>query len=219
MKILIDTPILNLLVHPTLTVHPIWKRQSSCLSSVQQKSVDILTKGWRRQTVKRYKPYFEKFYCERNKDPIRPDLNDTIEFLISVFHTGVGYSSINTARSALSALIEPINGLTLGKQPIIQRHMKGLFNIRPSLPKYTTTWNSDIVLNYFDSIPVNDDLTLKQLSHKLATLLRLHSGQRDQTISKLSINHMALTDDKCSFYIPAILKTTWSVIINHLLSL
>ena len=63
------------------------------------------------------------FCCERNKDPIRPDVNDTIEFLTSVFHTGVGYSSIITARSALSALIEPINGLKLGKQPIITRYM------------------------------------------------------------------------------------------------
>ena len=60
-----------------------------------------------------------KFCCEQNKDPIRPDLNDTIEFLTSVFHTGIEYSSINTAHYALSALIEYINGLTLGKLPII----------------------------------------------------------------------------------------------------
>ena len=86
--------------------------------------------------------------------------------------------------------------------------MKDVFKICPSLPKYTTTWNPDIVLNYFNSLPVYDDLTLKKLSHKLATLLCLLSGQRDQTISKLSINHMALTDDKCTFYVPAILKTT-----------
>ena len=44
------------------------------------------------------------------------------------------------------------------------------------------------------------------MSHKLATLLGLLSGQRDQTISKLSINDMALTDDKCIFYVSAILK-------------
>ena len=44
------------------------------------------------------------------------------------------------------------------------------------------------------------------MSHKLATLLGLLSGQKDQTISKLSINDMALTDDKCIFYVSAILK-------------
>ena len=72
-----------------------------------------------------------------------------------------------------------------------------IFNIRPSLLKYTTTWNPDNVLNYFHSLPVNNDLTLKQqMSHKLATLLCLLSAQRDQTISKRSINDMALTDDK-----------------------
>ena len=77
--------------------------------------------------------------------------------------------------------------------------MKGTFNIRPSLPKYTTTWDPDIVLNYSNS--------LKQLSHKFATLLCLLPGQRHQTISKLPINHMALTNDKCTFYVDAILKT------------
>ena len=60
----------------------------------------------------------------RDRHPIRPDLNDTIEFLISAFHAGEGYSSINTAHPVLSALIEPINGLTLGKQPIIHRYMR-----------------------------------------------------------------------------------------------
>ena len=139
-----------------------------------EQSVGILTKGWRPLTVKRYKPYIEKwlrFCCEQNKDAIRPDPNDTTEFLTSVFHTGAGHSSINIARSALSALIEPINDLTLDKLPIMQSYMKGIFNIRLSLPKYTKTWNPDIVLKYFNSVPVNDDLALKQLSHNLATLL------------------------------------------------
>ena len=158
------------------------KFRSPCLSSVRQKylnskvlgqSAAILPKGWHSQTNKRYKPYLKKwlkFCCERNKHPNHPDLNDTFEFLISVFHTGVGYSSINTARSSQSALIEPINDLTLGKQPIIQRYMRGIFNSRLSLPNHTATWNPDNALNYFNSVPVNDDLTLKQLSHKVTNL-------------------------------------------------
>ena len=132
MKILIDTLILlpstqNLSPNqssPHLDNSPnLYKVRCLCLSSVRQKYhnskiseqlVDILTKDWLPQTVKRNKPYIEKWlkFCyERNKDLVRPDLNDTIVFLTSVFHTGVGYSSINTARSALSLLIEPINVL------------------------------------------------------------------------------------------------------------
>ena len=138
----------NLLVYPTLAVHSIWERLDILAWVVSGKNNltkkfwnNQLTKGWCPQTIKWYKPYIEKWLklcCEWNKDPIRQDLNDTTEFLTSVFHTGERYSSINTARSALSVLIEPINGLTLGKQPIIQRYMKGIFNICPSLPKYTT---------------------------------------------------------------------------------
>ena len=80
--------------------------------------------------------------------------------------------------------------------------MKGICNVRPSLPKYTTTRTPDIVLHYFNSLPVNDNLTLKQLSYKLATLLCFMAGQRNETISKLSINHMAFNDDKCTIYVP-----------------
>ena len=84
---------------------------------------------------------------------------------------------------------------------------EGNINVRPSLPKYTTTRTPDIVLHYFNSLPVNDNLTLKQLSYKIATLLWFMAGQRNETISKLSINHMAFNDDKCTFYVPVILKT------------
>ena len=86
--------------------------------------------------------------------------------------------------------------------------MKGVFNIRPSFPQYTTTWNPDIILSHITNLTDNCELSLKQLSQKLSILLCLLSGKRDQTITKLSLDHTSLGKSKCTFFVPEFLKTS-----------
>ena len=69
-----------------------------------------------------------------------------IEFLTEYFKTGVGYSSVNSARSALSSIIKPVCNVPFGKSPLVCRFLKGVFNIRPVLPRYVTTWDVYIFL-------------------------------------------------------------------------
>lgn len=98
---------------------------------------------------------------------------------------GLSYSSINTARSMLSALLQlNINSpITFGQLPIVKRFMKGVFELRPALPRYKSTWDLSTVLNYFRGGQVASELSLKDLSLKLNLLLSLLSGQRCQTIN------------------------------------
>ena len=53
------------------------------------------------------------------------------------------YSTVNTARSMLSFVLElNINSsLPAGQLPIVKRFMKGIYELRPSLPRYTATWD------------------------------------------------------------------------------
>ena len=68
------------------------------------------------------------------------------------------------------------NGIYFGKRPFVQRLMKGIFNLRPVLPRQFVLWDPDIVLDYLSNL----DLPLKDyLSQKLVVLLCLLSGQRD----------------------------------------
>ena len=155
-------------------------------TKLSTESIDILSKGWRPKTIKRYERYIKQWveFCSKWKiSPIQTSATIAVEFLTEVFHTGVGYSSLGTARSALSSFVRPINGIPLGQQPFVKRFMKGVFNIRPSFPNYTTTWNPDIILSHITNLTDNCELSLKQLSQKLAILLCLLSGQRDQTIT------------------------------------
>ena len=59
--------------------------------------------------------------------------------------------------------------------------MKGIFNLKPALPRYVNTWNVQVVTDYLDSL-ITSELNLKLLSVKMGTLLALTTGQRCQTL-------------------------------------
>jgi hypothetical protein len=53
-------------------------------------------------------------------------LDNVIEFLSSLFEKGLGYSSINTARSALSALGLKFDSILVGQHPLIISYLRGV---------------------------------------------------------------------------------------------
>ena len=97
--------------------------------------------------------------------------------------------------------------------------MKGLFELRPALPRYKLIWDLNIVFNYFHGRPAAPELSLKELTLKLTFLLNLLSGQRCQTIKYLNTDNMELTADKCIFHITDKVKQTRLGSICHLFRL
>ena len=130
-----------------------------------------------------------------------------IEFLTEYFKTGVGYSSVNSARSALPSIIKPVCNVPFGKSPLVCRFLKGVY-IRPALPRYVTTWDATKVFTFIKSKPTFTNCDLKTLSHRLATLLCLTTGQRDQTIKCLNLDCIKISSDKVVLFVPETLKTT-----------
>lgn len=135
-------------------------------------------------TLKQYQSCFRRWtsFCrERNIDPLALDPILVVTFLQWVLDTSsVSYSTINTFRSALS-LLSPNS---LGCDPLISRFMKGVFHVRPPKPKYDTTWDPQLVLDHLDH-PIED---FPGISHKLATLMLLATGQRLQTIALIRMS-------------------------------
>jgi len=86
--------------------------------------------------------------------------------------------------------------------------MKGIFNKRPSLPRYTVTWNPEIVLKLFSSWGENKILNLKKLTQKLCTLLMLVSGRRGQTIILINIKNIKVEEHEVRISIGDIVKTS-----------
>ncbi len=115
---------------------------------------------------------------------------------------------VNTARSALSSVLVLPNGTAFGQHPYVKRLLKGVFETKPALPRYTCVWDVEVVLDYLKNLGSNTELTLKLLTLKLVMLLGLLSGQRCQTLHSLNIKDMVLGESKCVFLLTSLLKTS-----------
>ena len=177
-------------------------RQSIQGVGLSPEAIEIYMSSWRKSTQQQYKGYIErwlKFCTDNSVSPLSPQISEVIEYLLSLFNSGWGYSCLNTARSALSSVLFYQNGIAIGSHPLIVRFMKSVFERRPS--RYTSTWDINIDLSYIKSLSVNALLSLKDLSHKLACLLVILSGQRVQTIHLLDIKHMFIQDNRVVFQV------------------
>ena len=174
---------------------------------ISEQSADLLSASWREGTVRNYDTYiskWKKYTDEENISFISPTLAEAINFLSIMFRDGYGYSAICAARSALSNLLEIKGCGCFGEHPLVKRLVKGIYEKRPALPKYSETWEVDQVLNYFNT--QSENLTLKELTYKLILLMAILTGQRCQTLHLLDIANMNLLEDKCVFFITKLVK-------------
>ena len=103
-------------------------------------SVNIILASWRCSTKKQYNVYTTKWlkFCSDNSiDPDSANIESGIEFLTHLFKSNLGHSAINTARSA--TMIIDLNYVPFGWHVLVKRLMKGIFELRPALPKYSKT--------------------------------------------------------------------------------
>ena len=106
---------------------------------------------------------------------------------------------MNTARSALSCILTPVNGITFGAYPTVTRFLKGVFESRPTVSRYTETWHVGTVLRHLKAIPTTKDVPLKDLTFKTVMLMSLVSAQRGQTIHILNLENMISTESQITF--------------------
>ena len=164
-------------------------------------SADIILASWRSGTQKQYQTYINKwlnYCCERELDSLHPSVTDVIQFLTTLFEKNLSYSSLKTARSALSTIIT-VDGMSIGNHPLVVRFLKGVFNLRAPVPRYKEVWDVSIVLRFLKTLSPVSSLSLKNLSHKLVMLLSLVTAQRGQTLHLVDINLMSTYDSNIVF--------------------
>lgn len=79
-------------------------------------------------------------------DPFSAPAETGVNFPVELYHTGVGYSTINTTKCALSTCILVDGCKSLGSHPLVSRLIQGVFESTPTLPKYSETWDIKQVL-------------------------------------------------------------------------
>ena len=157
---------------------------------LSEEATSLMLKSWRTKTNRSYDSLFRKWHCwchSRDSNPFSGPVREVVNFLAYLYKEGYQYRSLNSYRSAISSVHERVDGHTVGQHPLVVRLMKGVFNDRPPLPRYTSTWNVQTVLNHIASFGANGSLSLKQLSWKTTMLLALTRPSRSADLSQLHI--------------------------------
>ena len=178
---------------------------------LSNESIDIIMSSWRSNTSKKYNAYIKQWieFGEKfNRDFQNAAIKDCLDFLTNIFEHDKNCSTIFCARSDLSLFINTGNNVELDKQQIVQKYLTVIFPLRPSLPKFTFTWDVRILLDYYRSQSSNNDLDLNILTFKTTTLLILLLCQRAETAYSLDLKYIKVEKDKIQIGFPSLLKQT-----------
>ena len=167
-------------------------RNSLQKQGISQEAADICS-SWRKSTEKSYTSAWNKWssWCEeRGKNSFSASIAEIADFLTHQFNSGKQHSTINSYRPAISNTHPQIDGHPVGKHPIICRLMQGMFNERPSEPKYSEIWDIDEVLSYLELMADPADLSVKELTLKTVMLMALANADRASDLHVLDIRYI-----------------------------
>lgn len=127
-----------------------------------------------------------------------------LAFLTFRYKNGASYGTLNTDRSAISI----ISHSKIGEDLEVSRFLKAVFRLNPPKARYTFTWDTTIVLDYLRTLSVSSNDNLCKISKKLVMLLALATAQRAQTLARININNILMTDLGITIIVDEILKTS-----------
>ena len=163
-----------------------WEKFSS--AGFSEQAVSLISAGWSEGTNNAYQSAWHKWQCwclGRTIDPFSASVTDFVNFLSSLFMEGLQYRSINTAGSAVSVTHTQVDGVPIGKHPLVTRLMKGVYNSRPPAPRYSSSWDVGQVTTYLKSMGPSP--SLKHLTLKLAMLMALVEASRTSELAALDL--------------------------------
>ena len=159
---------------------------TSSSSPVPQELSKFLSNHLAPRTSASYKSNFGKFelFCSSHgADPNSPEV--IASFVQHLYETGASYSTVNSARSAISKYHHGFNGVPAGQHSLVCQSVRAVFRLRPPIPKYLETFDIVQVFDYLKSLPPNPELSLKALSYKALFLLIASSLSRVSSVAQL----------------------------------
>jgi len=82
----------------------------------------------------------------------------------------------------------------------VLRLLKGAFHVRPPLPRYTATWDVQVVLQYLEGLRPSTSLSLKLLTFKLVMLLALTRPSRSADLASLCLDRRQYKPEGVVFF-------------------
>ena len=172
----------------------------------------ILQSSWRQTTQKRYEgPWklWSSWCLQRNLDPFSAAVVDVLAFLAEQFNMrGLACRTISVYKACFSQIHNAVEGQQLGNLSIVSRFMKGVFQLKPAVPKTCSTWSVGPVLQYLSSLEPLEKLSIKDLTFKLTMLVALASAARVHEIAALDCGSVIKKTDCWEFVLTSHVKNS-----------
>lgn len=138
-------------------------------------------------------------------DPYRASSLQVMEFFQDLLSgSAQKFGTFNSHRSALSLICTE----DLGNDENLKRFLQGVRRLRPSKPRYSSTWDPIPVLAFLKKMFPHEGLSLRKLSSKLVTLLALTTTHRVQTLSVIKLNDIRTSPSDIRILITDPIKTS-----------
>lgn len=170
-------------------------------------AIEVMIASLAQNSIKQYDSCLQQWwqFCKsHNEDLVSTSIPRIISYLMLIYKKGASYSTLNCHRSALSLII----GSRIGNDDRIRRWFKGVYRLRPCIPKYTNTWDPATVLSYLKHWYPLEALDIRKLTLKTAMLLALTTGQRVQTLSLIKYNNIKEYEGGIDIILTDIQKTS-----------
>lgn len=125
-------------------------------------------------------------------------------FIAEQFSNGASYSTLNNHRSAISLLLNS----DIGDDDRIKRLLKGAYRLKPAAPRYSSTWDPQLVLNHIAKWVPHSEITISQLTRKLVVLIALCTAHRVQTLSLIKVDQIDIQSGGVKIVITSLIKTS-----------
>ena len=184
-------------------------RKNHRAAGISERSSKLILSGWSKGTTSSYQSGWKKWSCWCNRREINPfscDIKHFLDFLSEVFEDGLQHRTINSIRSAVSMTHDRVEGVPTRQHPLVTRLLKGVYNLCSPHPRYSDTWNVDMVIQHLQSLGDNSKLTLKVLGQKLALLMVLVEASRSSELHALDVHYSVFKPEGVLLRLPTLTK-------------
>ncbi|KAI2655955.1 Transposon Ty3-G Gag-Pol polyprotein [Labeo rohita] len=132
---------------------------------------------------------FTSWCTSRQQDPVNCPIGTVLEFLQARLATGLSHSTLKVYVAAISAFHSPLDGHSVGRDPLVVRFLRGALRLRPLVRSRVPTWDLAVVLDSLCRAPFEplDQVSDRLLTIKTAVLLALASLKRVGDLQALSV--------------------------------
>ncbi|KAI2647902.1 Transposon Ty3-G Gag-Pol polyprotein [Labeo rohita] len=129
-------------------------------------------------------------WCGRHQqDPVNCPVGSVLEFLQDRLSAGLSHSTLKVYVAAIAAYHAPLGGLSVGKDPLVSRFLRGALRLRPPVRSRVPSWDLSLVLEALCGPPFEpiEEISDRHLTIKTVLLIAITSLKRVGDLQALSV--------------------------------